>query len=94
MFQFPALAPEMIRWRCLLYTSMLAVNDDVRPEQVVFLPQDDIQSVVQISTITIGIIIHVSYTHLDVYKRQPLIRGFPNGTTRRVEDTPPDHFRS
>ncbi len=20
--------------------------------------------------------------------------GFPNGTTRRVEDTPPDHFRS
>ena len=26
--------------------AMLAVNDDVRPEQVVFLPQDDIQSVV------------------------------------------------
>ena len=25
--------------------AMLAVNDDVRPEQVVFLPQDDIQSV-------------------------------------------------
>ena len=33
--------------------AMLAVNDDVRPEQVVFLPQDDIQSVVQTKSVDV-----------------------------------------
>ena len=33
--------------------AMLAVNDDVRPEQVVFLPQDDIQSVVQTRSVDV-----------------------------------------
>lgn len=34
--------------------AMLAVNDDVRPEQVVFLPQEDIQPIVQTSTIDVA----------------------------------------
>ena len=67
--------------------AMLAVNDDVRPEQVVFLPQDDIQSVVQTKSVDVvgtalynytdgygTYLIPVSYTHLDVYKRQAMYR--------------------
>ena len=45
--------------------AMLAVNDDVRPEQVVFLPQDDIQSVVQ--TRSVDVVGTALYNYTDGY---------------------------
>ncbi len=45
--------------------AMLAVNDDVRPEQVVFLPQDDIQSVVQ--TRSVDVVGTALYINTDGY---------------------------
>ena len=45
--------------------AMLAVNDDVRPEQVVFLPQDDIQSVVQ--TKSVDVVGTALYNYTDGY---------------------------
>jgi ABC-2 type transport system permease protein len=42
-----------------------AVNDDVRPEQVVFLPQDDIQSVVQ--TKSVDVVGTALYNYTDGY---------------------------
>lgn len=45
--------------------AMLAVNDEVRPGQVVFLPQDDIQSVVQ--TKTINVVGTALYNYTDGY---------------------------
>lgn len=45
--------------------AMLAVNDDVRPEQVVFLPQNDIQPLVQ--TKTINVVGTALYNYTDGY---------------------------
>ena len=45
--------------------AMLAVNDDVRPEQSGFLPQDDIQSVVQ--TRSVDVVGTAWYNYTDGY---------------------------
>ena len=47
--------------------AMLAVNDDVRPEQVVFLPQDDIQSVVQTRSVDVVGTALYNYTDPNIY---------------------------